>query len=112
MSVTSAPPVLPQPQAQPQSLPAAPTGAGAAFHTGQVALLLLGALLLLPLLALAVAGVGAVGSGTLAHLFRTVLAETVWVSALLACGTLAGTLAIGVACAWCVERYDFAGRAV
>jgi iron(III) transport system permease protein len=78
----------------------------------QVGLFVVGALLVLPLLALAGAGLSAVGSGTLAHLFRTVLAETVWTSALLASGTLAGTLVIGVACAWCVERYEFAGRAV
>lgn len=78
----------------------------------QVAAFGLGALLVLPMLALAVAGLGALGSGTLAHLFRTVLLETVWTSALLAAGTLAGTLTIGVTCAWCVERYEFAGRAV
>jgi iron(III) transport system permease protein len=78
----------------------------------QVGLFLVGALLVLPLLALAMAGLSALGSGTLAHLFRTVLAETVWTSALLAGGTLAGTLVVGVACAWCVERYEFTGRAV
>jgi iron(III) transport system permease protein len=79
---------------------------------GYAALLLCGSVLLLPLVALVITGLGAIGSGTLVHVLRTVLAETVWTSAALATGTLVGTLGIGMACAWCVERYEFAGRTV
>jgi iron(III) transport system permease protein len=87
-------------------LPATRTG------WGYIALLMCGAVLLLPLVALVVTGLGAVGSSTLGHVARTILAETAWTSAVLAIGTVLGTLLMGVACAWCVERYEFAGRTV
>ena len=73
-------------------------------------MLVVGALLLVPLLALVATAVATFDGDTLAHLARTVLAETVVVSGILATGTLAGTLLLGVGCAWCIERYDFAGR--
>jgi iron(III) transport system permease protein len=107
MSATAIPPPIPHSD---RVLAQASARGGRPFRAFQWILLFTGGLLLLPLLALTVAGLGALGSGTLAHLFRTVLVETIGVSALLATGTLAGTLAIGVTCAWCVERYAFAGR--
>ncbi len=72
--------------------------------------LLVGALLLVPLLALVATAFATFDAGALLHLARTVLAETVVVSGILAAGTLAGTLLLGVSCAWCIERYDFPAR--
>jgi iron(III) transport system permease protein len=72
--------------------------------------LLVGALLLVPLLALVATAFVTFDTAALLHLARTVLAETVVVSGILAAGTLAGTLLLGVSCAWCIERYDFPGR--
>jgi iron(III) transport system permease protein len=72
--------------------------------------LLVGVLLLVPLLALVVTAVMTFDGAALLHLGRTVLAETVAVSSILAAGTLLGTLLLGVSCAWCIERYDFPGR--
>jgi iron(III) transport system permease protein len=109
MTVSHMPPATPTPL---QAAIRPGSGWFGGFQTLQGALVVVAALLLLPLVALVVAGLGAVGSGTLEHLLSTVLAETVLVSTLLACGTLVGTLVIGVSCAWCVERYEFAGRAI
>ena len=85
------------------------TLAGSPRNAGGVALLV-GVLLLVPLLALVVTAFLTFDGAALAHLARTVLAETLLVSGILAVGTLAGTLLIGVSCAWCIERYDFPGR--
>jgi iron(III) transport system permease protein len=79
---------------------------------GYAALWACGAVLLLPLFALVVTGLGAVSSSTLVHVAQTLLAETVWTSAVLATGTVLGTLLLGIGCAWCVERYEFTGRTV
>jgi iron(III) transport system permease protein len=76
------------------------------------AVLVIGALLLVPLLALVVTAIATFDGAALAHLGRTVLAETVAVTTVLAAGTLAGTVLLGVGCAWCVERYQFPGRAM
>jgi ABC-type Fe3+ transport system permease subunit len=64
--------------------------------------LLVGALLLVPLLALVATAFVTFDTAALLHLARTVLAETVMVSGILAAGTLAGTLLLGVSCAWCI----------
>lgn len=72
--------------------------------------LLLTALLLLPLAALLAIALFGFEFPVLLHLARTVLLETVWVSTLLAAGSLAGALLIGVSAAWCIERYEFRGR--
>ena len=73
-------------------------------------MLLVGSLLLVPLLALVATAFVTFDAAALAHLARTVLAETMAVSGLLAAGTLVGTLLIGISCAWCIERYHFPGR--
>jgi iron(III) transport system permease protein len=85
------------------TVPASPRNAGGAV-------LVVGSLLLVPLLALVATALQTFDTEALAHLARTVLAETVAVSTLLAAGTLAGTILLGVSCAWCIERYDFPGR--
>src|SRR5690606_9633322 len=72
--------------------------------------LAIGVLLLVPLVALVVTALVTFEADVLAHLARTVLLETIEVTALLAAGTLAGSVALGVACAWCIERYDFPWR--
>lgn len=66
-----------------------------------------GLLLLLPMAALVVTGVTTFDSGTLLHLARTTLAETTVVSGTLALGALLGTMLLGIASAWCIERYRF-----
>ncbi len=85
------------------ALPASPRNAGGAV-------LVVGALLLVPLLALVATAIHTIDAPALAHLARTVLAETVMVSTILAAGTLFGTVVLGVSCAWCIERYDFPMR--
>jgi len=87
------------------TLPASPRNAGGAV-------LSVGALLLVPLFALVATAVQTFDAAALSHLARTVLAETAVVSGILAAGTLAGTVLVGVSCAWCVERYDFPGRSM
>src|SRR5690606_34952471 len=72
--------------------------------------LAVGLLLLVPLVALVATALATFDAGVLSHLARTVLAETVEVTALLAAGTLAGSVALGVGCAWCIERYEFPWR--
>ena len=72
--------------------------------------LTIGVLLLVPLVALVATALVTFDAGALLHLARTVLAETVEVTALLAAGALAGSVALGVGCAWCVERYEFPWR--
>ena len=74
------------------------------------AVLVIGALLLVPLLALVATAIDTFDVAALAHLAHTVLAETVAVTTVLAAGTLAGTVLLGVGCAWCIERYDFPWR--
>ncbi len=76
------------------------------------ALSLLGLLLLAPLAALLVMAFAGFDARTLVHLARTVLSEASTTSLLLTTGTLAGTAAIGVGCAWAIERHRFPGRAV
>ena len=66
--------------------------------------------MLLPLLALIMAAFKSFDEELITHLVQTVLWETVQTSALLAIGTLIGTVLLGVGCAWCVERYEFRGR--
>lgn len=73
-------------------------------------LLLIGALMLLPLMALIIAAVVDFDAEVIIHLTRTVLLETVQASAVLAMGTVIGTVVLGVGCAWCIERHDFIGR--
>ena len=72
--------------------------------------LVIGGLLLVPLLALVATAINTFDGAALAHLAHTVLAETVAVTAILAAGTLAGTVVLGVGSAWCIERYDFPCR--
>lgn len=67
----------------------------------------IGLLLLLPMLALLFVGTTTFDQQTLLHVARTTLPETTTVSGLLALGTLAGTVMLGVASAWCIERYRF-----
>jgi iron(III) transport system permease protein len=74
--------------------------------------LAIGLLLLVPLAALVATAAVTFDAEALRHLMRTVLAETIEVTAWLAAGTLAGSVAIGVACAWFIERHDFPGRRV
>ncbi|MBX7228295.1 MAG: iron ABC transporter permease [Burkholderiaceae bacterium] len=66
--------------------------------------------MLVPLLALIIAAFKSFDEELITHLVQTVLWETVQTSALLAIGTLVGTVVLGVGCAWCVERYEFTGR--
>ncbi len=95
----------PPPEASPWAMggPRSPRSAGGVV-------LAIGVLLLVPLVALVVTALVTFDAGVLSHLARTVLAETVEVTALLAAGTLAGSVSLGVACAWCIERYDFPWR--
>ena len=72
--------------------------------------LVVGVLLLVPLLALVATAIVTFDAAALIHLSRTVLAETVVVTSVLAAGTLAGTLLLGVGSAWCIQRYEFFGR--
>lgn len=74
------------------------------------AVLVIGVLLLVPLLALVATAINTFDGSALVHLARTVLVETVIVTTLLAAGTLAGTVFLGVGSAWCIERYDFPWR--
>ena len=73
------------------ALPASPRNAGGVV-------LVVGALLLVPLLALVATAMYTIDAPALAHLARTVLAETVMVSTILAAGTLFGTVRIGLMC--------------
>lgn len=68
---------------------------------------IVGLLLLLPMAALVVTGATTFDTGTLLHLARTTLAETTIVSGTLALGALIGTMLLGIASAWCIERYRF-----
>lgn len=72
--------------------------------------LIVGVLLLVPLLALVATAIVTFDAAALIHLSRTVLVETVAVTGVLAAGTLAGTLLLGVGSAWCIQRYEFFGR--
>ncbi len=72
--------------------------------------LLVGGILLLPLAALVVTALLGFEAETLLRLARTVLADSAWTSLLLAAGSLGGALLIGTSAAWCVERFEFAGR--
>ena len=72
-----------------------------------VGVLATGLVLLVPLVALVLTAAATFDSAALVHLARTVLLETIVVSTLLAAGTLAGTIALGVGCAWCIERHEF-----
>lgn len=76
-----------------------------------IGVLLVGLVLLAPLGALVVTAVTGFDAAAMTHLARTVLVESVAVSALLTGGTLIGTVAIGVGAAWFVERYRFPGHA-
>ncbi|MGE0314531.1 MAG: ABC transporter permease [Lautropia sp.] len=76
-----------------------------------IGVLLVALVLLAPLGALTVTAVTGFDAAAMAHLARTVLAESVAVSVALAAGTLVGTVAIGVGAAWFVERYRFPGHA-
>jgi iron(III) transport system permease protein len=90
---------------------AAPAAAGQGLVLRWAALAL-GGLLLLPMVALLLLGLQGLASGSLWHLFATVLPDALVTSAVLAGGTLAGAVFIGAGCAWLVERYAFPGRAV
>lgn len=73
-------------------------------------MLLLGAVLVLPLVALLVMALVSFDGATMMHLARTVLVESVITSTLLVAGTVAGAVVVGVGCAWAIERYQFTGR--
>ena len=73
-------------------------------------MLTLGAVLLLPLLALLVMALVSFDGATMLHLARTVLLESIVTSSLLVVGTVAGAVIVGVGSAWAIERYQFTGR--
>jgi iron(III) transport system permease protein len=69
----------------------------------------IGLLLVLPI-AVVAAHVFVPGGAAWAHLASTVLPEYLRATALLAAGTLAGVIIVGVACAWLVATCEFPGR--
>lgn len=73
-------------------------------------ILLVCLILALPLLTMALLAFGGLTTDTLLHLLRTVLLQAVNTSLILGVGTVAISVVVGVACAWAVERHDFAGR--
>ncbi|MGE3926949.1 MAG: ABC transporter permease [Lautropia sp.] len=88
-------------------------GGAASGHASQAMLLaavLAGLLLLVPLAALIATAMATFDAATLLHLLHTILLETVTVSTLLAAGTVAGAIALGVGSAWAIERHRFPGR--
>ena len=74
-------------------------------------LLLCGAVLLLPMLALVATAFGA-SSNLMGHLIETVLLRYLGNTFLLMLGVGALALALGVSCAWVVSRYEFPYRRV
>ena len=74
-------------------------------------MLTVGAVLVLPLLALLVMAFVSFDGPTMMHLARTVLLESVLTSSLLVIGTVAGAVVVGVGSAWAIERHQFIGRA-
>ncbi len=66
--------------------------------------------LALPLLAMALLALGGLTTDTLVHLIRTVLLQAIGTSLALCLGTIAISVVTGVACAWAIERHEFAGR--
>ncbi|MET0508161.1 MAG: iron ABC transporter permease, partial [Burkholderiaceae bacterium] len=76
------------------------------------AMLAIAGLLIAPLGTLLVMALIGFDSATLAHLARTVLVDSMVVSAVLTMGAVFGAAALGVGCAWAIERHRFAGRAL
>lgn len=72
--------------------------------------LLVGAAVLLPILAVVGQLFQAGTSDTWAHLASTVLPEYLWSTLWLCLGVALGTASMGVGAAWLVTRYDFVGR--